>query len=236
MDVTLVVPAYNEAERIGPMFEDYLTTMADSVLFHVVLNGCSDNTESVVKDWQAKYPERITYEVHKESYGKGWAVRLGFTSIRNEYVGYVDADGSTPAREFNKLLQALENVDGTIASRYAEGAEIANRVSWFRRIAGYGFRFLVRLIVELPYADTQCGAKVFKQDVIKKILPDLSVNNMAFDIELLLLCKQHNYQITEVPTYWEENKASTFITTKYKLVQTSLRMLKTTFQLRKRFK
>lgn len=234
MSVTLVVPAYNEEKRISRMLADYLQFFGPEVKLFVVLNGCQDQTEAVVKKWQQQYPQRLTYVVYPQTWGKGWAVRQGWSQVQNDWLGVVDADGVTVAEEFAKLIDLCQQdkVDGAIASRYVRGAKVKDRVSVLRRLASHVYRFVVKLLFQLPYKDTQCGAKLFRGQVIKKILPYLEDNSMAFDVEILLVCQRFGYQIAEVPTVWSETEKSTFMTSAWQVGKTSVRMLRSLWWLR----
>ena len=167
--------------------------------------------------------------------GKGWAVKKGFEKVQDEIIGFVDADNSTTAPEFDKILKKIEICDVAIGSRYTPGASVIHRVSWLRKLAGRLFHIIVRVITFLPFYDTQCGAKVFHKRVIEKILPELRVNNMAFDIEILFACLKNNFHVEEVPIYWSEGQASTFITSKRKLIKTSIGMLFSVIVMRIRY-
>lgn len=235
MNVVLVVPAYNEEQRIGVMLQDYLQHFDISVRLHIVLNACVDNTIGVVQDFQKKFPGRITYSQHSQA-GKGRAVRMGWREVTGEFIGVVDADNSTPACEFEKLIHACQSntSNGAIASRYIQGAVIHDRVSLLRRFAGRVYRLVVKILFWLPYKDTQCGAKVFKQHVMQDILPYLQDDTMAFDVEVLSFCRLFGYQIVEVPTNWSETIMSPFMSTSTKTIRNALRMLRALWQLRLR--
>lgn len=236
MEITLIVPAYNEEKRIGSFFIDYLDFFQDRVKYLVVLNGCRDKTKEVVLSWQKKYPDLISFVEYKEA-GKGLAVRRGFSLVESDWIGVVDADDVTSAREFLKLIKKCESGDwdGAIASRYAPGAQVKDRVSVLRRLASQIYRLIVKVLFWLPYYDTQCGAKIFKKEVVKEVLPHLKDDTMAFDVELLLWCRRLGFKIAEVPTVWHELEASAFMTSTGKVIRTSLRMLKSLIILRIKF-
>lgn len=236
MKATLIVPAYNEGKRIGRFFEDYLNYFDESVKFLIVLNACRDDTKDVVIQWQQKYPQRIKWLEYMEP-GKGLAVRRGWENCNDEWIGVVDADDVTRASEFQKLFEKCQSneYDGAIASRYAPGSLVKDRVSVLRRIASRVYRLVVKFLFRLPYYDTQCGAKIFKNKVIKKITPKLKDNSMAFDVEVLLLCRRYDFRLAEVPTIWHEVAASSFMPTRTLVIKTSLRMLWSLIKLRIKF-
>lgn len=233
MSVTVIIPAYNEEKRIGNTLEEYLRYFDSSVKFFVVLNGCHDDTEGVVKHWQKKYSGRLDYVIIEEP-GKGLAVRRGFEIVQDDIIGFTDADNSTTAEEFDKLLQKIGLTDVVIGSRYAPGASEVERVNLLRKVAGKLFHIVVRVITFLPFYDTQCGAKIFQKKVVDTIVPDLTVDDMAFDIEILLACQYHKFDIEEVPVAWSEGEASTSITARSILFK-AIQMLSSVIRVRLRY-
>ena len=234
MKFSLIIPAHNEESRIGKTLKDYLDYFAKETEVIVVLNACQDETLAVVKEKQKKFPNIRIIDI-KEAIGKGGAVRAGFRQAGGDLIGFVDADGATSPEEYNKLIQSMAaGADGAIASRYIAGAK-AKRTH-LRNIIGLTFHFLQKILFWLPYRDTQCGAKVFRKELIKRILPELKVNNMVFDIEILVWLKKYGYKIKEVPTVWEEKESSALLGSPLKLFRNSLNMLITLIKLRLRFK
>jgi glycosyltransferase involved in cell wall biosynthesis len=234
MFLSIVIPAYNEEKRISETLEKYLCfyNHNDSAEFIIVLNGCQDNTLGIVSSFKKKYPAKIQIIEIKEA-GKGRAVRKGFQMANGELIGFVDADGATDPDEFGKLVKNINGFDGAIASRWKRGSEVINR-NFFRKIVSLCFVLLVRLIVWLPFLDTQCGAKVFKKEVIDTILQKLKVNDMAFDVEVLYQCKIFNFKIKEVPSRWVDKDSSGFLGSPFKVLSSGIRMLITLINIRLR--
>jgi len=250
MSISVIIPAFNEAHRIGDMLDKYLAYFGEQINFLIVLDGCIDNTEEVVKVWQVKFPNNLQYIVINKSKGKGHAVRYGFqvethsnasllenhsNTSRTDIIGFVDADGSTPPEEFAKLLEKIKSPanDVVIASRYAPGATVVDRDSWLRVFSAVIFQKIVRLFTGLKFYDTQCGAKVFTKEVIDRILPSLKIDNMAFDVEILLASQKNNFKILEIPTVWHEaDVASPFLGSKFKFMKTAFIMFKSIFLLK----
>lgn len=232
MRLSLIIPAHNEEKRIAATLDNYLSFFSEETEIIVVLNACSDQTLSVVKEKQNKFPH-LKYIDIAEAVGKGGAVREGFKKANGELIGFVDADGATTAAEYQKLINSIGDFDGVIASRYLAGAK-AKR-SPLRNFIGYGFHFIQKILFNLPYRDTQCGAKVFKNKFIKRILPELKVNNMVFDIEILALAKRYGYHLCEVPTVWQEKDSSALLGSPLKLIKNSFNMLFSLINLRLRF-
>jgi len=233
MFLSIVIPAYNEEKRISETLKKYLLFYdANKAEFIIVLNGCQDNTLGVVRSFERKSDTRIRIIDIAET-GKGRAVRKGFAVAQGDLIGFIDADGATEPEEFDKLVKKVSEFDGAIASRWKRGAEVINR-NFFRKLVSLCFVLLVRLIVWLPFIDTQCGAKVFKKKVIKSILPKLKVNNMAFDVEILYQCKLLHYQIVEVPSRWVDKDSSGFLDSPFKVFVSGLKMFFTLINIRLR--
>lgn len=224
MFLFLIIPAYNEEQRIKRTLRDYLKYFKNNFKILVVLNGCTDNTLAVVKDVQNHYPQNLDSLDIKEMIGKGGAIRKGFKRAQGDIVGFIDADGSTSPLEFEKLIKAIDHFSGAIASRWIAGAKVLKRESFLRKIASRIFLILVRLLFRMPYQDTQCGAKVFRKEVIDSILPELRINNMAFDVELLYLIKRRGYQLKEVPTVWVDKSTSAMLGSPLRFLKTSWEM------------
>lgn len=210
----LLIPAYNEEARIGPVLKSYAQYLQN---YHkgiwkilVVLNGCQDNTLNVVEK-ASKFLPNISWIEFKERIGKGGALIEGFKHAKEfDFVGFVDADGSTPPHAFYQLVRLISTgqYECVIASRWLPGAKIYIPQSPLRRFFSRAFHLLVEFLFRLGIKDTQCGAKVIVSAVIFKILPALTITDMAFDINLLYSLKKIGARILEVPTEWEDKLGS----------------------------
>lgn len=213
MKIAIVIPAHNEEGRIGRTLESYhsyFKETAYALTSIVVLNGCSDNTLRVVADAQNRLGDITIVDLMQA--GKGLAIKEGFLQAFKtdaDYIGFVDADMATSPQEFEKLITNSGSYDGIIASRYmAESKVIPARPpvkEWGRRLV---YQPLVRLLFGMRFADYQCGAKLFKRSVIEKVAPKLTVQQWAFDVELLYLCKKTGFTVKELPTVWYDQADS----------------------------
>ena len=213
MKVSIIIPAYNEQNRIGKTldaYNDFLKTKNCIFELVVVLNGCTDNTYHVVHAKQSAIPHLIIIDIPQA--GKGLAIKAGFAdalSRSNDLIAFIDADMATRPEQFYELLERIEEHDGIIASRYMKGAQVfpprPGIKEWGRRLV---YQPLVRLLFGMRFADYQCGAKVFKRKVIEKVAPHFSVRQWAFDVELLYVCKRGGFTITECPTVWYDQADS----------------------------
>ena len=214
--INVVIPAYNEEQRIARMLTSYCTYFKDfNVHFTVVLNGITDKTGDVVQQLQQQYPQMIS--VIESAKGKGNAVKAGFLHAlaagQYDYIGFVDADGSISPDQYHKLLTELIRSsgqhDGTIASRHMKESDIgAPRPfikQWGRKLF-YNRRIEKNL--KLYYEDYQCGAKLFKRNVIQSIASSITETGWAIDLDMLYLCKHHGFDIKEVPIKWRDTPGS----------------------------
>jgi glycosyltransferase involved in cell wall biosynthesis len=162
MRLDIVFPAHNEQDRIGRTLDAYSQTCADAeVRFLVALDSCSDRTADVVRRHRARdgRVELIEYP----RLGKGGVIAETFGRSDAELVGFVDADGATPPDEMLRLARTATHTDGAIASRRHPAAVLPARRPLSRQITSAGFAAVVRRVMRLPYADTQCGAKVLRR-------------------------------------------------------------------------
>jgi len=210
--VLLLIPAYNEERRIGPVLRSY----AEYVPRHyegkfqlvVVLNGCRDNTLGVVQQVAKDFPV-ISWVVHPAPIGKGGALIEGLRMAPlADLIGYVDADGATEPPAFLDLVRRAKEADCVIGSRWLPGAVLHQMQSWQRRFLSRSFHAIVQLLFHMNIRDTQCSAKIMRREVVEKIHPSLCIADMAFDINLLYLIKRNGFTILEVPTTWADKTGS----------------------------
>lgn len=224
----ILIPAYNEGNRIAPMIEDYCSRFASTATVMVIANACVDNTVELVEALAQKY-RNLQLLVINGRIGKGGAIRAGLNIGAEDYVGFVDADGSTGASEFARLYDQciVRNSDAVIGSRWLQESVVMPRQPFYRRFASRAFNLVVRALFGLKLSDTQCGAKIFRRSAIAKVLPSLELANFAFDIDLLFKFKRAGFSIEEVATRWSDT-----IGTKVRIVPASLEMLAAVLRLR----
>jgi glycosyltransferase involved in cell wall biosynthesis len=209
---SIIIPARNESTRIGSTLEKYAQYYEkkypnDSEIL-VILNACTDNTEEIVKNYEEKF-SNIRHLVFTER-GKGFGVCKGLENSKGSLIAFTDADASTKPEILDVLFKVIEetDVDCAIGSRWMKGSEV-ERQPIPRLVASRTFNFIVNFYFHLGIKDTQCGAKVAKREMVKKILPELTITDMAIDVNYLYDIKKNGGIIAEIPIKWSDVAGST---------------------------
>jgi dolichyl-phosphate beta-glucosyltransferase len=210
--LTVVIPAYNEAPRIGPTLEKvraYLESRPYAWELIVVDDGSTDGTTALLAGVAANFPWMRVLRNHANR-GKGCSVRRGVLEARGELALFTDADLSSPIEETEKLLQALMSfrADAAIGSRALQRELVGVHQPWSREYAGRFFNLLVRLLTGLDISDTQCGLKLFRTKSTRRAFELQRVAGFGFDPELLYLIKHGGGKIVEIPVRWSNHPAS----------------------------
>lgn len=207
--LSIIIPAFNEEKRIISSLkriESYLQKTGRKAEIIVVDDCSEDHTAAVV----ATYPsQRVRLLKNPENRGKGFSVRKGVMNAKNQIILFSDADLSTPIEELQKLEQHLSGYDIVIGSRNIAGSRIERKQPWFRSTLGKLFPLLVSLLVFKGIKDTQCGFKLFRAAIAKKIFSKTTIERFGFDVEVLALAQKKGYKIKEVPIRWSNAEGST---------------------------
>lgn len=212
LNFSIIIPTYNEEKRIENTLiriVSYLSQKfgADYEII-IVDDNSEDKTVEIVKKL-CRENEKIKLLVNEINLGKGYSVRRGILSAEGNYLLFSDADLSTPIEELEKLFYWLQRgYDIAIASRSLKESKILAHQPLYREMMGKIFNRLVKLWCLPDFVDTQCGFKLFKKEVAKKIFSLSKINRFAFDVEVLYLAKKNNYSIEEVPVRWIDSPAS----------------------------
>jgi glycosyltransferase involved in cell wall biosynthesis len=173
----------------------------------VVDDGSSDGTACVAESFRGKI-EDIRVVPNGQNRGKGYSVRRGSLEARGEIVLFTDADLSAPIEEADKLLAKLDEYDLAIGSRAVNRELIEVHESMFREFAGIIFNRIVRVILRLPFVDTQCGFKAFRREECQIIFEQQTIERFGFDPELLYLARHHGLRTVEVAVRWAHSPAT----------------------------
>jgi dolichyl-phosphate beta-glucosyltransferase len=222
-ELSIIIPAYNEEQRISTTLRsvcDYLDASAISAELIVVDDGSTDETVSVVENNRPpNYELRLLS--NGDNRGKGFSVRRGMLAAVGEIALFTDADLSAPIVEAEKLLWRIRNneCDCAIGSRAVDRSLIDVHQSRFREWAGMTFNFVVRCLLGMRFADTQCGFKAFRRKEALIVFKQQRIDGFGFDPEILYVALRHGLRIMEVPVRWSHHPA-----TKVNVFTDSIRM------------
>src|SRR5215211_3753497 len=192
------MPAHNEEQRIDRTLHAYRASCDGDVRILVALDSCTDRTPEIVREHAEQDPRVRIIEYPK--LGKGGVIAETFRRA--------DADCATPPRELLRLAEVAGRTDGAIASRRHSASLLPARRPLARAITSAGFAGSVRMLMGLPYRDTQCGAKVLRREVVEDVLPHLAARDLLFDVDLLAAASERGWRVVEVPTVWIDQEGS----------------------------
>ncbi|MDW8051513.1 MAG: glycosyltransferase family 2 protein [Armatimonadota bacterium] len=228
--LSVVIPAYNEAERIERTLQrivEYLDSRGESYEILVVSDGSTDATEALVERFAQTHPQ-VQLLAYQPNRGKGYAVRYGILRARGERILFSDADLATPIEELEKLEPYLERGYAiAIGSRPLRESQLIVRQPLYREMAGRAFNKLVQLLAVRGIHDTQCGFKLFTREAAHDIFSRCRFDSFSFDFEALYYAQRLGYRIAEVPIRWMHQEGS-----KVRLLRDGLRMLRDLIWLR----
>ncbi|XP_014771051.1 dolichyl-phosphate beta-glucosyltransferase [Octopus bimaculoides] len=228
IDLTVVVPAYNEEERMPQMLNEAIAFLnkrqksnpAFTYEIIIVDDGSNDNTTKTGLLYVGKYGvDKVRVLTLEKNRGKGGAIRLGVLSSRGRRILFADADGATKFSDLGKLEKKLEqevrktpsNLVVICGSRaHLEKESIATR-TYFRTILMYGFHFVVWFLCVRGVKDTQCGFKLLSREAALLLFRNLHVERWAFDVDILYLAQYFKMTIAEVAVTWEEIEGSKLV-------------------------
>jgi len=209
--LSIVIPAYNESARIERTLARVMECVAqqgwDAEVL-VVDDGSKDSTPEIVQEWMQRYP-RLHLIKNVGNRGKGYSVRNGLLQAAGEIVMFTDADLSAPMEEAERLFAAIrEGADVAIGSRWLDKQRQTIHQPLYRRFFGRCFNWVTRLIMGLPFKDTQCGFKAFKRSAAQIIFRLQRIERWGFDPEILFIAQKLGYEIREVPVTWGHDERS----------------------------
>ena len=209
-DLSIVIPAYNEQERLESTLRAYLAYCRPRRTVEVIVvdDGSTDDTTPLVERLGAELPELRLIRL-AQNQGKGYAVRSGIVNARGRRILFADADGATPIEELARLESALdEGADVAIGSRALPAAGVEVRARLHRRVIGRAFHLLVRFSGVDHIADTQCGFKLFRGAVAHALFSRMRTTGFSFDVEVLMMARLFGFRIAEVPVNWVHQPGS----------------------------
>ena len=228
IDVSLILPAYNEA-RVIP------TTIGDAVRYFdgrglryeiIVAADGTDGTREIVREMAGSNPA-LSAIGHDDRRGKGLGIREAVAVAAGAVIGYADADNKVPVEEYDKFRPLMEaGVEVAIGTRRG-GATIERAQPLYRRLGSQGFLYFMQTVVGLPgINDTQCGFKFFQRECAKELFRRQKIDAYMFDVEILAIARRLGYRIQQVPVRWRDDADS-----RLKLVSGNLRNVRDIFRI-----
>lgn len=229
-DVSLILPAFNEAATIGSTIAEAIAYFDRRQLAHEIIVAADggDGTRELVERMARTNP-MLRVIGDRGRLGKGRGVRNAIALASGSVIGYADADNKVPIAEFDKIAPGLKDgFDIVIGSRALDRSEILKRQPLYRRIGTRIFAVAMQNITGVRgVSDTQCGFKFFRSDVAKHIFRHQRVDGYMFDVEVLALAGRFGYTIKEVPIRWRDDGDS-----RLELVRGNLRNAVDLFRIR----
>ena len=210
VDVSLVIPAYNEEARLAPTLAHcvrYLSASPWSWEIVVVDDGSTDGTVALCRRLAADVPGLRVVET-RPNRGKGHAVRVGVRAARGAVIVMYDADGSTPVAEVGKLVAPIARGEAAIAigSRYVDGRR-TDQPAW-RRVWSRLANFVMQRTLVPGIVDAHCGCKAFTAAAAHDLFGRSTVDGWSFDLEILALAARLGYRVSEIGVAWRDDRRS----------------------------
>ncbi len=210
LDVSVVVPFYNPGERLRPVVESLSAGLAAAGRSFELLAVSDGSTDDAATDLEARPVPGLRLVVLARNEGKGETLRVGMGQARGRLVGFIDGDGDIdPATMVAFVDRALaEDPDAVLGSKNHPASQV--HVTTVRRVASLGWQCLVRLCFQLPVSDSQAGAKLFRANVVRDVLPRTTLRGFAFDLEFLVVAHDLGYhRMVEAPVTLAGRQATT---------------------------
>jgi dolichyl-phosphate beta-glucosyltransferase len=196
--ISLVIPAYNEEDRLRPTLVNYLPALRSlGVPFEVIVSvSGEDRTWEIVEEFASQGVRGIRSQTRM---GKGRAILEGFREAKLPIVAIADADGSVPGYEVARLLRmALEKPQVVVASRRLDRSRVEIGEPWTKKLASDGWHAMVKVLLNLPVRDAECGFKVYTRELAQMAVRDIVVTNWVFDLDMMFHAKEYGATLTEV--------------------------------------
>ena len=212
VDISLILPAFNEAKVIRNTIEEAVVYFRRSGLSYQIIVAADgdDGTREIVRE-MGKTDTAVTAIGSPQRSGKGRGIRNAVEIATGQVIGYADADNKVPIDELDKLLPLIRNEGYAVAfgSRAMAKSSIERKQPLYRQIGSKGFYLFLKVVIGLDgIRDTQCGFKMFSRQAAKCIFGLQKVDGYMFDVEILLLAKRLGLKMIEVPIRWHDDADS----------------------------
>lgn len=210
-EVSLVLPAYNEAERLKDTVQqvaDTLHKITSSFEIIIAEDGSTDGTDRIAEELAKEYPY-VKYLHSKNRLGRGKALNRAFKSSKGEILSYIDVDLATDLKHLEELINSIKDkgYDFSTGSRMLKESDVKR--SFTRLIASKGFNLMTRLLLKSEIKDHQCGFKAFKRKPLFDILDEVKDEHWFWDTEMLVRAQREGYKIKEFSVRWRCGRNTT---------------------------
>lgn len=209
MNLDIIIPLFNEEKRLKNLFfeiHNFEKKVSKYNLNFIFINdGSKDNTLKILNNHKKKNFKFISY---KKNLGKGFAIKKGILASKNDWILTCDADLSVKLEQILtwKRNFFLNEKCAYFGSRNLKTSKV--KAIFLRRSIGYLMRLILKIFLNIQIKDTQCGYKLYHKRYIKKIIPKLSINGFAHDLEIYILLKRNNIEVKELPVSWKHKDGS----------------------------
>lgn len=233
MKLSLVIPTYKKQRDVLDQLErvyGYLSRKNPDFELIFVIDGYVDNTKDILEKYiRENRLKKVSVIGYKENMGKGYAVRYGMKRATGDVIGFIDADTDIQIRTLGYALKAIkhDSVMAVVPSKFHKDSNVEMKLG--RKILSYGLMYTNRFLLKLPknVDDVGCGLKLFRKELIERILPFLKINNFAIDSEILNFIDRVGYSVSVIPFFLNKKRSES---TSANLKET-LRMLKDIFHI-----
>ena len=214
MDISVIIPAYNEEKRIAFTLEksiDFLQQRSWKYELLPVDDGSRDATVERIAEVAREFPQ-VRCVLNGQNRGKGYSIRHGLEEAQGNFIGFMDADYKTDIAALDHAMELLESgACGVIGDRTLGKSEIARERKRYREMGSIVFRRGLQMLMGLRgYDDTQCGFKFFRAEVMRDLFSRQKVEGYMFDVEILLLAGKLGYALERIPVKWTFDPDSRF--------------------------
>lgn len=211
LSVSIIVPVYNESVVLEKHLKEiigFFNSINESFELIAVNDGSTDESERILRQLEPLLPSLrvVSYDANR---GKGYAVRRGALEAKGEWILFMDADLSTPLREYQRLKDRADDASVIFGSRGLPDSQFLSRQPAHKQLLGKLGNHAMRMVLGVPFRDTQCGFKLFRREHTIDLFRRLTLERWGFDFELLYLALKKNLNVIEVPVTWKNDSTST---------------------------
>ncbi len=204
IDISIVIPVYNEQHRLPSNLDKIISYLKKSKLSYEIIlidDGSKDKTWNILEGYKKKH-RHIVINKHLVNLGKGGAVKTGMFLAKGKLILMTDCDLSTPIEELPELFKHIKSHDIVIGSRRLSVKKLGRMPEGYRTFLGDIYYELLRIILLPSVKDTNCGFKLFSNKVVKPVFEKQRIHRWGYDAEILFIANKHGFSIKEVPVKW----------------------------------